>query len=243
MNSFLNIDKIYVFVNIELLFDFRSYLFSSARLINDKYKLGKQFSQSFFNSLKFSNIDQFIESLKSEDQSSPSDNFNYLGNIKENIFSSRILENVKPRLLTFSDVYCITQMIPDKLELILFSNENYYIDITEKIGLIKLLKSIFNCEVTIEKFENYKKLKEQINDSNKKLAIIIDYDDIIQEEKIDTLRNENLDVFIISKKFKKTDEEVSISDKFIDLCEKSFEESSQIIKNDNIHILLDMQVS
>ena len=194
MNPITQINKCFLLINVELLFDFRSILFTIARFTNDKFKFKKNLNQNFFNSLKFSNIDEFVNSFiknESEDIDNESKNSEIL---KQNIKGNPVLNTVKPKLVSCSELSYLTKILKTKdnnLEVILFFKDNYYAEVLKKLEVESSFNKIFKnvSKLSIESIHdiNFKEFFEN-NDGNN-LIILID------NEQID----HNLDNFEASK--------------------------------------------
>ncbi len=164
-----------IYVNIEILFDFRSYLFTLARYTNDRFKLGKHFNQNFFNSLQFNNINQFIDCLRKSENDTVND---YIELLKENIKTTKIFDNVKPRLYSLTEVFYLSQIFKNQIELILYTSEDKYLEVINKIGVVKHLQNLFNNKIhkfTI-RIENNDCLYNELDKLDDRIVILIDYE-------------------------------------------------------------------
>ena len=103
-------------------------------------------NQNFFNSLKFSNIDEFVNSFiknESEDIDNESKNSEIL---KQNIKGNPVLNTVKPKLVSCSELSYLTKILKTKdnnLEVILFFKDNYYAEVLKKLEVESSFNKIF----------------------------------------------------------------------------------------------------
>lgn len=138
MNS-QTIKKIVPIINLELLYDFRSILYTVARFTNEKNGWKMNFSQNFFNSITFNNIDQFVQCLSEKinfrdgqklgDEQRDTIPDNYLRDL---IINSDLFQTIKPRLCTLSEIFYICDLnrqfnLDNEFEIILFSREIHFL--------------------------------------------------------------------------------------------------------------------
>lgn len=176
MNNALT--KINVFVNIEVLFDFKSILFALTKHLNISNNFLLDKSQNYFDSLKVNTIEEYLSNFKENQQ------------LKEFIYNSNLFSTVKPKLYSLLQVYFIFKHFKC-LELYLFSAEEKYIKILKELNLTDRLKFNSDCKTDIilikkEEISNFL-LKE--NENYK--TYLIDYEDNLSENERIVYINKN----------------------------------------------------
>jgi len=142
-----------IIVNLDLIFDFKAVLFCLARNFNEKYDLQKSLSQSFLNSIKFKNLNEFADCLEIND------NFKipFISFIaKNNLYSS-----IKPRLLFCFELYYLIKVLTNLkknfkvLSIYDVMDKSYIEYIYDSVNEIKKLLGIDTFEIiNIDKIKN-----------------------------------------------------------------------------------------
>jgi hypothetical protein len=168
-------------INIELLFDFKSLLYSIIRQFNEKHNLRCDLKQNLFKSLNFSKIEEYSEyfSKFNDEEEIDSNNFGNSSlkmNINEFILKNNLFETVKPKLLFTTQFYFLNNLIKRIASVSQSHDNNLYNTIvyvyTEEEFYLKFidgkmkekLKSIFEVENLIFTEKAY--LKESITKNN-----------------------------------------------------------------------------
>jgi riboflavin kinase len=181
------IKAIKVNLNVELLFEFRSILFTIARYTNENYLHRTNPSQNFFNSLNFSTINGFIEAFLKEQENISQDESNGRGEsydknyeiLSNNIKNSKVFATIKPKLVSLSELYYlkeISDMAGLNFDLILFAKEKYYIEALRQAEIVNILNKILKVEseIKVEEYHNLIEKVEKNNETENDLNLFID---------------------------------------------------------------------
>ncbi len=146
-----------IIVNLDLMFDFKAILFCLTRNFNEKYDLQKSLPQSFLNSIKFKNFNEFADSLQiNDDFKIPFISFIE----KNNLYSC-----IKPRLLFCFELYYLIKVFTKynkKFKLVVafdIMDKSYIEYINKSINEIKTLLCIDEFEIiNIDELKNIDKV-------------------------------------------------------------------------------------
>jgi hypothetical protein len=159
-------------VNAEVLFDFRSILCTIARYNNESQDVKKILNQDYFNTLKFNTIKEFVESyfnndIKLEENSKL---------LKENLKNNKIFNSLKPKLITASEVLFLTDFLKSdnsNVELILFSYEEYYINILNNLDILSKMEKIYKS-LNLISIKGSNLFECELKSKNTNLYVMID---------------------------------------------------------------------
>lgn len=204
-----------IYYNVELLFEFRSILFTIARYTNENFLHRINPSQNFFNSLNFSTINGFIEAYLKEQENISQDISNgrcenYEKNyeiIFNNIKNSNVFNTIKPKLLSLSELYClkeISELAGLNFDLVLYAKESHYIEALRKCEILNIIKKILKLDEEI-KLEEFDCILEKNNDKENYLNLFIDTSNSVQSKLLHKLNLEN-SLVLIKKLYKSSEE-------------------------------------